>query len=188
VRIVHDHYPDCPEAIIVALAGAGDRRAFAELVRRRQSQIRNLMRRCCNDDTLADDLSQQVFLKIWLNIHSLKSPGAFNVWLHRLAVNVWLQYLRKKDALRYANELVEFHLVQEELNDVDLDLDGALQTLPELVRLCVVLSYNEGLTHTEIATLTKMPLGTVKSHIRRGALRLQQLLSVYSEHAVVEES
>jgi hypothetical protein len=78
--------------------------------------------------------------------------------------------------------------IQDEQAGVDLDLDGALAELPVIVRLCVVLSYHDGMSHTEIATLTKMPLGTVKSHIRRGAQKLQQLLSDYSEQAVVEES
>lgn len=67
-----DHYPDCPEALIVSLARTGDRSAFADLVRRRQSSIRNLMRRFCSDTTLADDLAQQVFLQVWRKIHTLK--------------------------------------------------------------------------------------------------------------------
>jgi RNA polymerase sigma-70 factor (ECF subfamily) len=48
------------------------------------------------------------------------------------------------------------------------------------MRLCIVLSYNEGMTHPEIAELTSLPLGTVKSHIVRGATRLRQLLAAYA--------
>ena len=95
-----DYYPDCPEAMLVSLARSGDRSAFEELVRRRQSQVRNLMRRFCNDNALADDLAQQVLMKVWLNIRKLRKVSAFNGWLKRLAVNVWLHYLRKNDALR----------------------------------------------------------------------------------------
>jgi len=62
-----------------------------------------------------------------------------------------------------------------------IDLDRALAALSEHVRLCIVLSYNEGMTHGEIADLTGMPLGTVKSHIRRGTQRLQEFLSAYDE-------
>jgi RNA polymerase sigma-70 factor (ECF subfamily) len=60
-----------------------------------------------------------------------------------------------------------------------MDLDRALATLPPTVRMCVVLSYNEGMSHREIAQVTEMPLGTVKTHIRNGALQLQQILSAY---------
>ena len=56
-----DYYPGCPEPMIVSFARTGDRGAFEELVRRRQSSVRNLMRSCCGDATLADDLAQQVF-------------------------------------------------------------------------------------------------------------------------------
>ena len=139
-----DHYPDCPEAFIVSLARSGDRNAFADIVRRRQSSIRNLMRRCCGDITLADDLSQQVFLKLWLNIHSLREANAFGGWLKRLAVSVWLQYLRKNDALRGAwsvdnSETAEPALTQYDSSVEGLDLDRALATLSSPVRLCVVL-------------------------------------------------
>ena len=90
MRKAQDYYPDCPEAIIVGFARTGDRSAFAELVRRRQSSIRNLMRRCSGDATLADDLSQQVFLQVWLKIHTLKKANAFGAWLKRLAVSIVL--------------------------------------------------------------------------------------------------
>ena len=58
-------------------------------------------------------------------------------------------------------------------------LDRALAALPETARLCVVLSYQEGLSHGEIAEATGLPLGTVKSHVRRGAQRLQETLAAY---------
>ncbi len=188
MRKPHDYYPECPEAFIVSLARTGDRSAFAELVQRRQSQIRNLMRRCCNDTTLADDLAQQVFVKLWLNIRSLKKPQAFGAWLKRLAINTWLQHQRKNDALHNASELTELEQAQCDLSGVGLDLDSALATLPTSVRLCVVLSYHDGMTHVEIAELTKLPLGTVKSHIRRGTQRLQQLLSAYGKQPDMEKS
>lgn len=182
-----DYYPECPEAFLASLACTGDRRAFEELVRRRQSSMRNLMRRFCGDHALADDLAQQVFLKVWLNIRGLRRPSAFSAWLRRLAVTVWLQQVRRQDALRGANELSGSEAAQREAStSVGMDLDRALATLPESERLCVVLSYNEGLTHSEIAELTGTPLGTVKSHIRNGAQRLRQALSAYSEEPEVE--
>ena len=61
-----------------------------------------------------------------------------------------------------------------------LDLDGALALLPPEARLCVVLAYNDGLSHPEIAALTGLPLGTVKSHIARGAARLRETLVAYA--------
>ncbi len=183
-----DYYPDCPEAMIVGFAQKGDHRAFEELVRRRQSAIRNLMRRCCGDEALADDLAQQVFLQVWLKIRSLREIKAFGVWLRRLAVSVWLQHQRKGDALRGAGEIVETELVLHDSPGLGMDLDQALAALPGQVRLCIVLSYNEGMSHGEIAELTSFPLGTVKSHINRGTNRLRQSLAAYQDKPDVENS
>ena len=143
----HYYYPDCPEELIVGLARTGDRKAFEDLVRRRQAWLRNLLRRLCSDATLADDLAQQVFLKAWLKIRMLKQPKAFGAWLKRMAVNVWLHYLRKNDALGKADELNDFDSVRHESTSLGMDLDAALVTLPPSVRLCVVLSYQEGMSH-----------------------------------------
>jgi len=186
VHKAQDHYPDCPEAFLVSLARSGDRKAFAELVRRRQSPIRNLMRRCCNDYTLADDLTQQVFLKVWLGIRKLRKASAFSGWLKRVAVSVWLQHIRKKDTLTGASETSGSELPQHDQTGIVLDLDRALVKLPDTVRLCVVLSYSEGMSQAEIAKLTDMPLGTVKTHIRNGARQLQQLLSAYGGQTGME--
>ena len=174
--------------MLVGLARSGDRVAFAELVNRRQVWIRNLMRRCCGDVTLADDLAQQVFLQAWRKIPALQQPGRFAAWLKRIAVNVWLQHVRKNDPLRHADEQDDNQTAQRDTTSVAIDLDSALAALPHEVRLCIVLSYHEGMTHGEIEQYTGMPLGTVKSHIRRGTKRLQAQLAAYGDVYPVEES
>ncbi len=146
------------------------------------------MRRCCSDATLADDLAQQVFLQVWLKIHTLREATAFGAWLKRLAISVWLLHRRKKDALHGADELTEAELAHHDSTSIGMDLDRALATLSDTVRLCVVLSYQEGMTHTEIAELMDLPLGTVKSHILRGTKRLQQMLSAYRDKPDPEQS
>ena len=182
------HYADGPEALVVSLASKGDRLAFEELVRRRQSWIRNLMRRCCNDANLADDLSQQVFMQAWRKIRQLNDPDRFGPWLKRLAINEWLQQQRKSDALRGALGEDDISVAKLEKTSVAMDLDKALAALPGPVGLCVVLSYYERMSHPEIAELTKMQLGTVKSHIRRGSEQLRQMLSAYDETATMEDA
>ncbi|MCP4315501.1 MAG: sigma-70 family RNA polymerase sigma factor [Hyphomicrobiales bacterium] len=179
MRPARQDFSKSPESLVVDLAITGDRGAFEELVRRRQSWIRNLMRRCCGDAVLADDLAQQVFLQAWRNISRLQKPGSFGAWLKRLAISVWLQHSRKNDALRDADEYEGADLSQLSDTGMAMDLDRALSTLTGPVRLCVVLSYHERMTHAEICEMTGLPLGTVKSHIRRGTERLQQILSAY---------
>lgn len=146
------------------------------------------MRRCSGDITLADDLAQQVFLQAWRDISKLKDPKRFGGWLKRLAINVWMQHLRKQDVLMNAADAEDAQEPIDRQPGVAMDLDRALSTLSIPVRSCVVMAYHEGLSHAEITELTKLPVGTVKSHIRRGSKRLQELLSDYQETPLGESS
>jgi RNA polymerase sigma factor (sigma-70 family) len=174
---------DAPEAAVVALAASGDELAFTELVRRRQASMRALMRHLSRDAALADDLAQVVFVEMWKSLRRLKATNAFGAWLRQIGVNVWLQHARKKDP--------SLHRVTEPATELPIDADDraspgtrldlatGLALLPGAVRLCIVLAHQEGLSHGDIATLTGIPLGTVKSHIARGSARLRELLKDY---------
>ena len=177
-----------PEPLVVALARTGDSAAFAELVRRRQAWVRTLMRRCCGDVTLADDLAQQAFLKAWQDIGSLRNPKGFATWLRTLAINVWRQHIRKRDALADSGTELEIAGPATESSGLKHDLNNALARLAPTPRLCVVLSYHEGLSHGEIAKTTGLALGTVKSHIRRGTEVLQSLLAAYDQRTDIAET
>ena len=181
MRYSADLLAKSPEVLLVGLARNGNRDAFTEIVRRRQTWIRNLMRRCCRNETLADDLSQQVFMQAWRSIRQLHDAERLAPWLKRLAINTWLQHQRRGDPLRHAEEHAEHDSAQQSAISVALDLDRALATLPGDVRLCIVLAYHERMTHAEIAEFTGLPLGTIKSHIRRGAKRLQEELAAYMD-------
>lgn len=177
------HAPDflakSPETVLVGLSRRGDRAAFAELVNRRQAWIRNLMRRCSGNSVLADDLAQQVFMQAWSSIVQLQDARRFAPWLKRMAINTWLQHARKNDPLHNADAHQDIDTSHHETPGIALDLDRALGRLKHDVRLCVVLSYYEQMTHNEISGFTGIPLGTVKSHIRRGTKRLQEDLTAY---------
>lgn len=164
------------EAAVVALAMAGDDRAFHDIVRRRQAWVIGLMRRLSGDGALAEDLAQLAFMQAWRTIRTLRSPAAFGAWLRQVAVNVWLQEARRSRLMTTSIEAVdEAALGHGELRE-QLDLGRALALLPAAERLCVVLNYAEGLSHGEIVAATGLPLGTVKSHVSRGAARLRQWL------------
>ena len=170
------------EASVIALAVSGDHPAFAELVRRRQGMVRELMRRLCGDRAFAEDLAQQAFVQAWRRLGRLQSPGAFGSWLRTIAVNVWLQEARRFPA-RF--EIPESDLPEPDLEGPSpadlaatrLDLSRALLRLKAPERVCVVLAYAEGLSHGEIAEATGWPLGTVKSNVSRGSARLRAWLS-----------
>jgi len=166
------------EAALAGLAIAGDDSAYGELVRRRHVQIRDLLRRLCRNPALADDLAQQAFLQAWRRIRTLQAPGAFGGWLRKIALSVWLQHLRAPGSRPVENATVEEPIHEPTVGE-RLDLDRALAQLAPDVRLCIVLTYGERMRHREIAEATDLPLGTVKSHIARGAARLRDLLRAY---------
>jgi RNA polymerase sigma-70 factor (ECF subfamily) len=169
------------DTLVIALACAGDDGAFAEVVRRRQGRVRKFMYHLCRQPALGDDLAQQVFLKAWRSLGQLRTAAAFDGWLKKIMVNVWLQEVRRGKLATVGDlDLAEL-AVHHDGTAARMDLDAALATLPADMRVCVVLAYNEGQSHPEIAELTGLPLGTVKSHIARGAARLREILAGYGE-------
>ena len=169
---------EAADPLIIALACAGDSRAFAEIVKRRHTRVRKFMYHLCRRPALGDDLAQQVFLTAWRSVHQLRSAAAFDGWLKRIMVTTWLEEVRRQK-ISYASEEQAGERGYTQTTVERIDLDAALATLPQDVRLCLVLAYNDGMSHSEIAALTGFPLGTVKSHIARGAARLRELLADY---------
>jgi RNA polymerase sigma-70 factor (ECF subfamily) len=168
------------DPLVIALACAGDNRAFAEIVKRRHARVRKFMYHLCRRPNLGDDLAQQVFLTAWRSLPRLRSAAAFDGWLKRIMITTWLEELRRQK-IRFTSELDPDDVGSYRETPAEaLDLDAALAKLPHDVRLCVVLAYNEGMSHSEIVEATGLPLGTVKSHIARGAARLREMLAASS--------
>ncbi len=177
---VSDPLASAVEPSVVALAMSGDEKAFEELVRRRQGAIRRLMRQLSGDWAAADDFAQEAFIQAWRKLRTLRAPGAFGGWLRRIAVNVFLQHTRRTDLLVQDSEERASRPATESGDlAIQMDLEKALARLKPGERLCVVLSYSEGMSHGEICSATGLPLGTVKSHISRGCARLRLYLADY---------
>lgn len=171
-----------PESTVVALAMTGDGAAFRELVLRRQAKVRDLHRRLCRDGSKADDLAQETFVQAWKSLPRLQSPGAFGGWLRSIAVNVWKQDVRRA-GVTLDDDPADLETVADPAPDPEaramrMDLEAALARLRPAERLCVVLAHAEGMTHPEIAELSGIPIGTVKSHIARGGAKLRTFLAI----------
>lgn len=170
-----------PDLLVIALACAGDDSAFAEVLRRRQARVRKFMYHLCRNSARGDDLAQHVFLTAWQSLRQLRSAAAFDGWLKRIMVTTWLAEARRGQVVTTSEIDPAEVAVHHDSTAASVDLDTALATLPPDMRLCVVLAYSEGLSHPEIVSLTDMPLGTVKSHISRGAARLREILADYGD-------
>jgi RNA polymerase sigma-70 factor (ECF subfamily) len=164
---------------LAALAASGQRAAFGELVRRHGSAVRALVRRMGADAALADDIAQDACLIAFERIAEFRGEGSFQGWIKRIAARRYIRRFKRSLRLDPAVEAAEAGAeVQGGLDaDVLLDLDEALKQLSASERMCVSLCYGAGFSHAEAAELLNTPLGTVKSHVKRGLDRLRERLA-----------
>lgn len=166
---------------LAALAAAGGRAAFGELVRRHASAVRALLRRMGADPTSADDLAQDAFLTAFERVTEFRGEGPFVGWVKRIAARLYIRRWRRRGRLDEAVEFEDHHgLVSEGEGAAAgrVDLDDAMKELSEAERLCVSLCYGAGLSHAEAAEALGAPLGTVKSQVKRGLEKLRRRLGV----------
>ena len=170
---------------LASLAGAGQRAAFGELVRRHGSAVRALVRRMGADSSTADDVAQDACLTAFERIAEFRGEGTFQAWIKRIAGRLYLKRIKRSALLILAAETPEpeQEACQEVSANVRLDLDEALKSLAPAERMCVSLCYGAGFSHAEAAELLNAPLGTVKSHVKRGLDRLRGRLAATSAEA-----
>lgn len=160
-----------------------DAQAFDQLVLRNQSRVRSWLRHLAHGDAaLADDLAQETFLRAWRKLGTFKASGSFEAWLLTIARNEFLQHVRKSG--REANRIDELRQTVETDRAADEhmassgveqhDMGRVLRMLKPEERDLMILVYGIGLTHSEASEVSGMPVGTVKSHIRRGAARVRE--------------
>lgn len=160
-------------------AAAGERRAFGELVRRHGSAVRGLLRRMGAAPAEADDTAQDAFLTAFESISEFRGEGTFAAWVKRIAARQYLRRLQKER--RIASLAADSQEMEEAAPAADpghrLDLDEAMKALSAAERLCVSMCYAAGLSHGEAAEALNLPLGTVKSHVKRGLEKLRARLA-----------
>ncbi|HEY1680934.1 MAG TPA: sigma-70 family RNA polymerase sigma factor [Candidatus Tumulicola sp.] len=161
---------------------ARDADAFESLYDRYHALVYGLALRVLADPSAAEDVTQNVFLKIWTAPDAFQS-GNLEGWLARVARNRAIDVLRSKK-LRSESELSESIPADSTLEQSAMErLDGeraraAMGRLPDEQRLLLELGFFGGMTHDAIARQTGLPLGTVKTRIRSGLRRLRELLHV----------
>jgi len=174
-----DAAPDWAQ--VAALAAAGDRRAFERLYRAHVDRVYALCARLAGDRVLAEELTQDVFVRAWEKLALFKGESAFGTWLHRLAVNVALNHLKtdgrhRRRTVDDADDVVAA-LPGRPLAPGDLmDLEHAVAKLPPGARTVFVLHDVEGYRHEEIAERLGITSGGSKAQLHRARLLLRQSL------------
>ena len=174
--------------IVLALSARlvdGDESALEAVYDRWSALVHTYALRALGDPHDAEEVTQQVFVAAWRSRHTLTpSPHALPAWLvgiarHKVA-DVRATRARDAGRLAAASALPEVHVAVEQSKDDEvaerLVVRQAVEELPDPRRTIVLLAFWEELSHAEIAETVGLPLGTVKSHVRRGLIKLHQQL------------
>lgn len=171
------------EKDLVFLAQQGDRNAFGELVRRHYQGVVRVVYRMCGDTALAEDATQEAFIRAWVNLPSFQPSAPLRSWLYRIAINAALDVLRRKPEESLEENQVtmiadqaagpETALIEKERVAL---VQQAVKNLPEAARSVLVLREYGDLSYQEIAKVLDIPIGTVMSRLNYARNRLRELL------------
>ncbi|WP_025413345.1 RNA polymerase sigma factor [Gemmatirosa kalamazoonensis] len=167
-----------------ALAAGGDRRAFERLYRAHVGRVYALCARMAADRALAEELTQDVFVRVWEKLASFRGESSFGTWIHRVAVNVVLNRLQaeKRDRKRSASSDDEDDGIaalpaRPTAPGDRMDLERAIAALPPGARRVFVLHDVEGFRHEEIAEQLGITSGGSKAQLHRARLLLREALN-----------
>ena len=164
----------------VSLAAQGDASAFERLYRSSVARVHGLARRMAGED-LADDLTQEIFIRAWEKLSTFRGDSSFNTWLHRLAVNLILsrrETIRRRQRRQLPSDgVLESVAGRRQSPGLKMDLESAMTNLPDGARQVFVLYDVEGYSHDEIAGMMGITSGTSKSQLHRARMILRNHLS-----------
>jgi RNA polymerase sigma-70 factor (ECF subfamily) len=183
----------------------GEKEAFRELVEKYKKPLYYYCFRLCRNHADAEDLSQDVFIKVYQRIEQFREESKIQTWIYRIASNAFIDKKRRKvflisetdrfDAESQSNT-IEIHSQENDIKPdrqaesslIQKHIDMAMQKLSEKEKTAFILKHYEGLAIKEIAAIFKTSDGTVKSHLFRAIQKLQSALSFYRSDLGLEES
>ncbi|MCG8463827.1 MAG: RNA polymerase sigma factor [Xanthomonadales bacterium] len=172
----------------IGAAQQGDQQAFARLYQSHSGWIFGLCWRLAGGDRgLAEDWSQEAFIRAWNKLDQFQGDGSFAGWLRRITVNLALSDKRLKRSRVHLESLDasyeeggyshELAAPSPPWQGADQDLERAIAQLPERARIVLVLHSIEGYSHEEIAEATQMAVGSSKAQLHRARKLLQDWLN-----------
>ncbi|MDC3012028.1 sigma-70 family RNA polymerase sigma factor [SAR86 cluster bacterium] len=181
------------EKSLINLVKKGDKKAYEVLVLQYQDRLVFSVYKFLKDYELAQDISQEAFVKAFKNIEKFRGDSSFYTWIYRIAINTAKNFLSSKSRKSeiYDDEIMELKLSEsavtsenpenileaEELRSLMMD---AIQGLPDDIRTTLSLREFDGLSYEEIAEVQNCPIGTVRSRIHKGREILDKTFSKYN--------
>jgi RNA polymerase sigma-70 factor (ECF subfamily) len=175
---------ECTDGELLTRAQSGERPAFGALVRRHQRTVYSLALRMVSDTHAAEDLAQEVFLQLYRNLASVSSAAHLAFWLRKVTLHRAIDRLRREPQQASAAP-EEAETVASETHEADPILERRLRSLVRelapAARAVVLLRYQEDLDPVEIARTLRMPVNTVKSHLKRSLAMLRERLGASAD-------
>ncbi|MEM7130790.1 MAG: sigma-70 family RNA polymerase sigma factor [Chloroflexota bacterium] len=179
------------EQHLVSLAQKGDMSAFGQLVDQHSLYVYNLALRLVKQPEEAEDMAQEAFLKAWRGLGTFRADAKFSTWLYRIVTNVCYNRLPRlqRDLANLPIDEGAMSMPDNEQNVDDsylllernANLHQAIEELPDSYQLLISLRHLQEMSYNEIADVTDMPLGTVKTGIFRARKLLRETIQHY-EH------
>ena len=181
---------------LIELFKKGKEEAFEEIVRRYQKKVYNTTYRIMGNPEDASDLAQEAFIRIYRSLRNFQGKSSFSTWLFTVTTNVCRDELRKRQRrlkVQSLSEPIEFEdgNVEREIADESMapevislhreltdEIQAVIEALPDEQKEAIVLRELQGFSYEEIAEITGVSLGTVKSRISRGRQNMKKELSV----------
>jgi RNA polymerase sigma-70 factor (ECF subfamily) len=181
-----------PDGDLICRIQQGDQSAFNQLVLKYRQRVMGVAARMLRDRVEAEDLAQDVFVKVYHSLKGFKGEALFSTWLYRITANSCLNHRRKRrfedqggSVMGDAADLLPDHESNPhdllEKKELKLFLEQAIQRLPEEQRIVLILRDIEGLSYEDIADTLGLELGTVRSRLHRARLAVQESLQTVLE-------
>jgi RNA polymerase sigma-70 factor (ECF subfamily) len=163
----------------------GKRQAFTELMHRYQERIYWTARRIVGDHAEADDVTQEAFVKAFLGLGDFRGDSSFYTWLYRIAVNLSLNAVRKRQVVEYLRESEIINRLFPQADDprrrleeheIESSIQRAVATLPEKQKAVFVMRYFDEMTYEEIARVLKTSVGGLKANYFHALKKVQEFL------------
>ncbi len=179
-----DVAPWAAERALVERCRSGDERAFQELVNRYKDLVFALIARTVQDRSRAEDLAQEVFLRVHRGLPYFRGEARLSTWLYRIVANVCAQEAPRHAAISIEDERVRSQVAastaarDQQFGDIEVRdrLEKAIGRLPSNYRFLVAAHYLEGVRYEDLADALQLPLGTVKTQLHRAKQQLRRLL------------
>jgi RNA polymerase sigma-70 factor (ECF subfamily) len=175
---------DFDERALIDRCRTGDDAAFGELIERYKDLVYGMVYRMVADRARADDLAQEVFLKVHRGLPYFRGDARLSTWIYRIVANVCIQARSRRnpevplDSGNPDRRIPEPGALDSAFADLELRdrLEKAIAQLPDNYRLLVAAHYLKGVQYEALAEALDLPIGTVKTHLYRAKRRLRELM------------